>query len=107
MIPTSGRLTAGSHFSADSLINIFSSGKSFEAIAVAALVDRGLVRYDARIADYWPEFGANGKGELTVAELMRHEAGLAYFNTPMELDALLTENIKQNTVGRIIEGHAQ
>ena len=99
--------TADSRFSADSLVNIFSSGKSFEAIAIAALVDRGLVRYDARIADYWPAFGANGKGELTVAELMRHEAGLANFNTSMAPDALLTENIKQNTVGRIIEGHAQ
>ena len=26
-----------------------------------------------RIADYWPEFGQKGKGETTVADLMRHE----------------------------------
>lgn len=96
-----------SSFSADSIINAFSSGKSLESIAMASLVSKGLLNYNAKITDYWPEFGANGKGELTVADLMRHEAGLANFDTSMALDDLLTENIKQNSVGRIIEGHAQ
>ena len=99
--------TNNSNFSADSLINVFSSGKSLESIAMASLVSKDLLRYDAKITDYWPEFGANGKGELSVADLMRHEAGLANFNTSMALDDLLTENIKQNSVGRIIEGHSQ
>jgi CubicO group peptidase (beta-lactamase class C family) len=94
-------------FSPDSLVNVFSSGKSLEAIALAWLVGKGLLEYDARIADYWPEFAANGKGALTVAELMRHEAGLAVFNTSIPPDDLLTPNIKLNKVGRVIEGHAQ
>jgi CubicO group peptidase (beta-lactamase class C family) len=100
-------VTGDTDFSADSLINVFSSGKSLEAIAMASLVGQDLVTYNARIADYWPEFGANGKGELTIAELMRHEAGLAVFNTSFEPADLLTENIKLNKVGRVIEGHAQ
>jgi CubicO group peptidase (beta-lactamase class C family) len=94
-------------FSADSLINVFSSGKSLESIAIASLVGKGLVRYDAKITEYWPEFGVHNKGELTVAELLRHEAGLANFNVSIALDDLLTENIKQNAVGRIIESHTQ
>ncbi len=92
-------------FSPDSIVNIFSSGKSLEAIAIASLVGRGLLDYQAKIVDYWPEFGANGKGELTVAELMRHEAGMAAFNTSLDAEDLLAENIKQNRVGRIIENH--
>jgi CubicO group peptidase (beta-lactamase class C family) len=100
-------VTHDSNFSADSLINIFSSGKSLEAIAMASLVGQGLLDYNARITDYWPEFGANGKSEVTVAELMRHEAGLANFNTSLEMEDLLTANIKQNKIGRIIEGHPQ
>ncbi|MBT8148697.1 MAG: beta-lactamase family protein, partial [Gammaproteobacteria bacterium] len=56
---------------------------------------------------YWPEFGTNGKDGLTVAELMRHEAGLANFDTSIDLQDLFTENIKQNAVGKIIEAHAQ
>ncbi len=94
-------------FSVDSLVNVFSSGKSLEAIAVASLVSRGLLDYDAQITRYWPEFGAAGKEGVTVADLMRHEAGLANFDTPLDFENLFTENIKQNAVGRIIEAHAQ
>jgi CubicO group peptidase (beta-lactamase class C family) len=100
-------VTGDNHFSADSLVNVFSSGKSLEAIAVASLVSKGLLSYDARITQYWPEFGANGKDGLTVADLMRHEAGLANFDTSLDMEDLFTENIKQNSVGRIIEDHAQ
>lgn len=37
---------------------------------------------------------------------MRHEAGLANFDTSIDLQDLFAENIKQNAIGRIIEGHA-
>ena len=94
-------------FSPDSLINVFSSGKSLAAIAVASLVDKGLLSYDAKITDYWPEFSGNNKQDLTVAELMRHEAGLAAFNVSLDPDDLLSHNIKQNKVGSIIEAHPQ
>jgi CubicO group peptidase (beta-lactamase class C family) len=99
--------TGDSQFSGDSLINVFSSGKSLEAIAVAWLVGKGLLTYDAPITRYWPEFGANGKEGLTIADLMRHEAGLANFDTSLDMEDLFTENIKQNVVGRLIEGHGQ
>jgi CubicO group peptidase (beta-lactamase class C family) len=99
--------TNDARFSADSIVNVFSSGKSLESIAIAALVGRGLLDYKAKLADYWPEFAANDKGELTVAELMRHEGGLAAFDTSLEPQDLLPENIKQNRVGRIIEGQRQ
>ena len=98
--------TGNAAFSADSLVNIFSSGKSLEAIAVGALVSRGLIAYDARITQYWPEFGAQGKEGVTVADLMRHEAGLANFDTPLDAEDLFTENIKKNAVGQVIEQHA-
>lgn len=100
-------VTGDNNFSADSLVNVFSSGKSLEAIAIASLVSQGLLSYDANITQYWPEFGANGKDGLTIADLMRHEAGLANFDTSLDMEDLFTENIKQNTVGRIIEGHTQ
>ena len=58
-------------FTGDSLLNIFSSGKSITALAMARLVDDGLVRYEDTIATHWPEFGAAGKADITLAELMR------------------------------------
>ena len=87
-------------FNGDSLINVFSSGKSLEAILLAMLCDRGLLNYEANIIDYWPEFAAKGKSNLTVADLMRHEAGLAAFDTSLEPRALLPENICKNSIGK-------
>ena len=94
-------------FSPDSLVNVFSSGKSLEAIAIATLVGKGLLDYDARVANYWPEFAANGKEALTIAELMRHEAGLAAFDSSIPPEDLLPENIKANKIGKVIEMHRQ
>ena len=98
--------TSDAGFSADSLVNVFSSGKSLEAIAVAALVGQGRLKYEAKISDYWPDFAAHGKGQLSVAQLMRHEAGLANFDTSLDTADLLPANLKQNCVGRIIENQA-
>ena len=93
-------------FSADSLVNVFSSGKSLETIAIASLVGRGLLDYGDRIADHWPEFAPNGKSEITVADLMRHEGGLASFDTPIPPEDLHRENLKNNRVGVVIERQA-
>ena len=99
-------VTSDPQFTPDSIVNVFSSGKSLEAIAMGWLAGRGLVDYGAKIADYWPEFAAHGKHELTVADLMRHEGGMAAFRTSLDPEDLLTENLKQNKVGRVIESHA-
>jgi CubicO group peptidase (beta-lactamase class C family) len=92
-------------FSADAKTTIFSSGKSMEAIAIGMLVSQGLIDYDAKITQYWPEFGVNGKQNITVADVMRHESGLANFDEPLDAENLFTENIKRNAVGEIIEQH--
>ena len=43
-------------FNADSITNVWSSGKTVGAILVAIMVDKGLLKYDAPISEYWPEF---------------------------------------------------
>jgi len=76
---TGGRFedTAGSApYSTDTLQLVFSTTKGITAIAVAICVDRGLIDYDAPVARYWPEFAANGKGDITVGQLLSHQAGL-------------------------------
>jgi len=99
--------TDDSSFGPDSLVNVFSSGKSLEAIAIASLVSKGLLSYDAKVADYWPEFGANNKEALSISEILRHEGGLANFDVSLKLEDLLADNIKQNRVGSIIEQQLQ
>lgn len=44
--------------------------------AVMQLVERGKLKLDAPVARYWPAFAANGKGTITVADLLAHSSGL-------------------------------
>ena len=70
---------------------------------MASLVDQGLLGYGDRISQHWPQFQGGGKEEVTVADLMRHEAGLASLDTPVSVEDTWTENIKRNAVGAVIE----
>ena len=69
-------------YDGDTLQCVFSSGKNMEAIAMAMLVDRGLVDYDDLVTKHWPEFGANGKDTITVADVMRHAGGVPLIVDP-------------------------
>ncbi|HZE20446.1 MAG TPA: serine hydrolase domain-containing protein, partial [Desulfobaccales bacterium] len=44
--------------------------------AIMQLVDDGLISLDAPAARYWPAFGANGKGGITIRQLLTHTSGL-------------------------------
>ena len=60
----------------DTMVNMFSTTKGVAALVVATAVSRGLISYDAKVADYWPEFAQAGKGDVTVRQLLGHQAGL-------------------------------
>ena len=45
------------------------------SVAIMQLVERGQIDLD-RPAAYWPAFAANGKGDITVRQLMTHYAAL-------------------------------
>ncbi len=66
-------------FTPQTLVPIFSLSKALTALVIAILVDDGAVDYDQPVADLWPEFAAEGKGALTVAQILSHQAGLAGF----------------------------
>jgi CubicO group peptidase (beta-lactamase class C family) len=46
------------------------------ATAVMALVERGALRTTDRVARWIPEFAANGKHDVTIAQLLTHTAGM-------------------------------
>ena len=56
---------------------IFSSTKGLLSILAHRAIAAGLLDINERVATYWPEFGCNGKEEITVAMVMRHRAGLS------------------------------
>jgi CubicO group peptidase (beta-lactamase class C family) len=61
---------------ADTMVNMFSTTKGVTALTFAVAVSKGLLSYDAKVADYWPEFAQAGKGDITVRQLLAHQAGL-------------------------------
>jgi CubicO group peptidase (beta-lactamase class C family) len=63
--------------SADTLFPVFSFSKAIAATALHLQAERGLVDYDAPVAVYWPEFAANGKGDITVRHVLSHQSGIA------------------------------
>jgi CubicO group peptidase (beta-lactamase class C family) len=72
----------------DTLVNVWSVTKGVMSLAIAMLVERGKLRYEAPIADVWPEFAANGKQSISLDLAMSHQAGLNGLSVPMGIDGL-------------------
>ena len=66
-------------------------------------MEKGLLAYEENVTKYWPEFGQNGKENVTVADVLRHESGLAWLNHTFKKDDFHPENIKLNKIGSVIE----
>ena len=72
----------------DTAVTVFSTTKGVSALAVAVAASQGLISYDAKVADYWPEFAQGGKGSVSVRQLLSHQAGLPVLDQPLTLDDL-------------------
>lgn len=75
-----------SYWKQNTLGLFFSSTKLTAALAVAHLVDKGLMDYDSLVSKYWPDFAQNGKENITVKMLMTHSAGLWDTNEDFSLE---------------------
>jgi uncharacterized protein YbbC (DUF1343 family)/CubicO group peptidase (beta-lactamase class C family) len=51
------------------------------ATSAFVLIEAGKLRLSEKVATYWPEFAANGKGEVTVEHLLTHTSGLTADNS--------------------------
>ncbi|MDR6640737.1 serine hydrolase domain-containing protein [Paenarthrobacter nitroguajacolicus] len=69
-------LSGGPHIRPDSVTGVFSCSKGMAGLVIALLVQDGVLDLDAEVVKYWPEFGAQGKESITVAQLLSHQAGL-------------------------------
>jgi CubicO group peptidase (beta-lactamase class C family) len=61
----------------DTIVNVYSTTKTMTALTALLLADRGELDFDAPVKRYWPQFAANGKGDVKVSHLMSHSAGLS------------------------------
>ena len=97
--PTSG-------YDGDTIQSVYSSGKALECTVIAMAVERGLCRYTDKVSDHWPEFAANGKAHLTIADVLRHDAGLHAFDEPFSKDDVNDQTNRDGNISRIIAAQA-
>lgn len=69
----------GGTFGEESISVVHSCTKGATALCAHVLVSRGLLDIDAPVAEYWPEFGRNGKERTTVRMMLDHSAGVPVF----------------------------
>jgi CubicO group peptidase (beta-lactamase class C family) len=71
-------------------------------LCIWVLIDRGRLKYNQRIVEFWPEFGKNGKKDITVECILTHRAGLPIFDSKITLDIARDPE----KIARIIEKQA-
>jgi CubicO group peptidase (beta-lactamase class C family) len=98
------------YWTADTGAMVFSATKGMASTVIHRLVDRGLIDYDTPVAEYWPDFGANGKAHITVRDVMRHRAGLSQLNGVGKVDLLdhlkMEQRLADAPVNRLLYGHS-
>lgn len=72
----------------DTLCCVFSTTKGMSAVALAVAHSRRWFELDEPVANYWPEFAKRGKQDITVRQLLAHQAGLSAIDEPLNPDKL-------------------
>ena len=84
----------------DTLVLVFSVTKGMAAMAVAVAHSRGLLDYDEKVATYWPEFAQHGKENITVRQLLSHQAGLSAIDEPLDLETIADQETLATILAR-------
>lgn len=66
----------------DSLWLLYSNTKVITAAAVWILAEQGALRFTDRVAEHVPGFEANGKGDITIVQLLSHQGGFPNADVP-------------------------
>ncbi|MGW9438524.1 serine hydrolase domain-containing protein [Streptomyces sp. NPDC055607] len=81
-------LWGGDGVDGDSLLALYSCSKGATALVVALLVQDGALDLDRTVASWWPEFAAEGKGEITLRQLLAHRSGVIGADGGLSLEEL-------------------
>ncbi|MBX3495325.1 MAG: beta-lactamase family protein [Parvibaculum sp.] len=72
----------------DTLANVWSTTKGMGSLVCGMLVERGLIAYSDKVSAHWPEFAAEGKGDITIGQMLSHQAGLCGPTTPTTVEEM-------------------
>jgi CubicO group peptidase (beta-lactamase class C family) len=64
----------------DTLVLVWSATKGLGSACLLHALQESGVGLEQRVAEFWPEFAQGAEGEITLAQLLSHQAGLCAFD---------------------------
>jgi CubicO group peptidase (beta-lactamase class C family) len=72
-------------WTADTIVLFWSATKGLGSACVLHLLHEREIELTRRVAEFWPEFAQAGKNEITLAQLLSHQAGLCAFDASVDV----------------------
>jgi len=72
-------------WAADTLVLVWSATKGIGSACVLHALQEYKIDISRRVAEFWPEFAQTGKEEITLAQLLSHQAGLCALDRRVDL----------------------
>jgi len=72
-------------WAADTIVLFWSATKGLGSACLLHALQERTIELTRRVAEFWPEFALAGKSEITLAQLLSHQAGLCAFDTSADV----------------------
>jgi len=69
----------------DTVVLIWSATKALGSACLLHVLQEHEIKLERRVAEFWPEFAQAGKDQITVAQLLSHQAGLAALDRQVDI----------------------
>jgi CubicO group peptidase (beta-lactamase class C family) len=90
-------------WNSDTIVLLWSATKGLGSACLLHPLQEREIGLEQRVAEFWPEFAQAGKGEITFAQLLSHQAGLSALEQPADIlnyDAVIAALEKQKPLWR-------
>ena len=78
------RNSDGDPWQSDTLSMSFSTTKGVASAVLHVLADQGLLDFDDPVSLHWPEFAQKAKQDITIRQLLCHEAGMYHIREMLD-----------------------
>jgi CubicO group peptidase (beta-lactamase class C family) len=72
-------------WTADTIVLFWSATKGLGSACLLHALQERAIGLDECVGKFWPEFGQAGKAEITIGQLLSHQAGLSAFDQPVDV----------------------
>ena len=72
-------------WTADTIVLIWSATKGLGSACLLHALQEHKIDLDQRVAKFWPQFAQAGKGGITIAQLLSHQAGLVALDSSVDV----------------------